>query len=68
MVCFGQQPAPTDVRVPPAQGTVAGDVGEGNSGGGLAIPAEMLEQFDQAGLLSDARKNLLGYAGGAGEE
>jgi hypothetical protein len=43
-----------------AVGTSAGDVGEGNSGGRLAIPQEYLEVFDKAGLLSEARKSLLG--------
>ena len=42
-------------------GTVAGDVGEGNSGGKLAIPREYLARFDAAGLLSEERKRLLGF-------
>ena len=39
--------------------------GEGNSPGKSAIPLAMLRQFDEAGLLRDTHKQLLGFAGAA---
>ena len=44
-----------------AIGAPPADAGEGGSGGSMAIPREMLEKFDAAGLLNAQRKAMLGF-------